>query len=135
VPTVLIESIVRAELRRLGEAGQSALGRRVARLSGEEENTTARRIRYLLRGQTQMICAHAADTILLACGRWLALERIPHFPQTKKAARAMVDAHAAVKGQKIEAKERDRLSHQLLRFSHGFIRGLYEDDSALEEAA
>jgi hypothetical protein len=130
------------ELARLSASGEhalTALGQRIAAVSGETLDGTTKRVRLVLRGCRPLLRAHDADCLLLACSppRFLELEpSVPHFPGSKLAALQMVRDHEAATGQQIADKdERNRLAHQLYKFSQGFLSALRQDAGVLEEAA
>jgi hypothetical protein len=108
-------------------------------VSGETLDGTTKRIRWVLRGWRPLLRAHDADCLLLACSppRFLELgPSVPHFPGSKRAALEMVRDHEAATGQKIAGKdERDRLAHQLYKFSQGFLNAAREDAGLMAEAA
>jgi hypothetical protein len=130
------------ELARLSAKGESALtafGRRAATLSGETVDAQTKRVRFVLSGWRPLLRAHDADCLLLACSpsRFLELEpSVPHFPGSKLAALQMVRDHEAATGRRLAGKdERDRLAHQLYKFSQGFLNVVEEDAGVLAEAA
>jgi hypothetical protein len=133
----LVRELARLSANR--EHALSALGRRVSSISGEKVDSTCKRIRFVLRGQRPLLRAHDADCLLLALSppRFLELESsVPHFPGSRLAALKMVGDHEVATGERLANKgERDRLAHQLHRFSQGFLSTLQEASPALEEAA
>ena len=130
-----------SELARLSanrEHALSALGKRVSSISGEQVDSTCKRIRFVLKGWRPLLRAHDADCLLLACSppRFLELEpSVPHFPGSKLAALQMVRDSEAATGERLTKDQRDRLAHQLYKFSQGFLSTLQEASPALEEAA
>ena len=136
VPTELVRPIVVHELAKLsakGESGLTTLGRRLAAITGETVDGTTKRIRRVLRGQRSLVRASDADALVLACGRFLELERIPHFPGSPTAARQMVLEHEAATTGRCTEHERERLAEALWNFSSGFIAGFAAE--AIAEAA
>jgi hypothetical protein len=133
----LVRELARLSANR--EHALSALGRRVSSISGEKCDSTCKRIRFVLRGWRPTLRAHDADCLLLALSppRFLELEpSVPHFPGSKLAALQMVRDHEAATGLRLEDKgERDRLAHQLYKFSQGFLNAVQEDPGVLAEAA
>jgi hypothetical protein len=124
VPAALIEPILSRELGKLGENALTKLGRRVAAISGETVDGTTKRIRFVLRGQRPLLRASDADALVLGCGRFLELERVPHFPGSETAARQMVLDHEAATSERLTNPHRTRLAEVLWNFSGGFLSEL-----------
>jgi hypothetical protein len=137
VPAELVRPILVHELEALearGEHALSALGRRVSQISGEQVDSTCKRIRFILRGWRPILRAADADALVLACGRFLELEGLPHLPGSKSAARTMVLAHEAATNERLSNRDRNGLAEALWSFTSGFISA-FTDAHLLTEAA